>query len=699
MTITIMTDYLVFPVYTYATDKKLVFQYEGETVITAQMVDPLSRRLYFNTSLITQNGIFIKNTQQENYASWRRVDNLYENSPYELRYIFGYDSNSNTCFLEFPDNYAELFGSGIEITYLLIDPTGGEVKAGELVQFMAPITINDDKGNSIAVLNRDNVKLVNYLASTGRKNIETINEAYTNYKRTVGTFKTLITLRDYANYIRNNDLNICSNAFVCDRTNDIQTSYKIMNKNHGLDNLIVKVEKVTDKNAIKSTMNYTFNLSNDTTDKGKDYYIFDVEKEKIVPFTGVVVNPQAQKLYELTDVTPDGTLTLDPFSLKFYLLKKSIALDSKAAYNETFNVLNPYPDFKTLVDETAHIEHTYEELLPLGENSYIKSQDTEWLEDKSYWLYNPDDKTYSLITTTSNTPNIGGSPAETAQCYEIAVEALMPHTVLFKAVYPVIMNISTYNVLDSETQAIVKTNIIQALYPALASSEMNWGEEASVEYISQIAKAADDRIKAVTIEPLSYELHAIYYDKEDETYREVVIDPSLTQFKPTSQRDLAAIISSAIKQDIFAKSVLAGTSQLLVKDTDFMYHLSQEFRGYYDNIVGIEPEATINIANGEVMDYALDGKQRIRKTYELNENEILTLFRPEFMTEREFLNGVHYEYVLFNTVKANSAYTLSSGEYLIFYTPIVEETNNTLTGYTAYACGAGSKIETTFALP
>lgn len=32
MTITIMTDYLVFPVYTYATDKKLVFQYEGETV-------------------------------------------------------------------------------------------------------------------------------------------------------------------------------------------------------------------------------------------------------------------------------------------------------------------------------------------------------------------------------------------------------------------------------------------------------------------------------------------------------------------------------------------------------------------------------------------------------------------------------------------------------------------------------------------
>ncbi len=32
MTITIQNDYLVFPVYTYATEKKLVFQYEGETV-------------------------------------------------------------------------------------------------------------------------------------------------------------------------------------------------------------------------------------------------------------------------------------------------------------------------------------------------------------------------------------------------------------------------------------------------------------------------------------------------------------------------------------------------------------------------------------------------------------------------------------------------------------------------------------------
>ena len=32
MTITVMNDYLVFPVYTHSTNKKIVFQYEGETI-------------------------------------------------------------------------------------------------------------------------------------------------------------------------------------------------------------------------------------------------------------------------------------------------------------------------------------------------------------------------------------------------------------------------------------------------------------------------------------------------------------------------------------------------------------------------------------------------------------------------------------------------------------------------------------------
>lgn len=674
------------------------YQYEGETVITAQMVDPLSRRLYFTTSNISQNGVFIKNTNQENYASWKRVNNLYENSFDELRYVFGYDSNTNTCFLEFPDNYTELFGSGIEITYLLIDPTAGDVPAGDLSQFMSPVTITNSNGETVATLGADNVKLTNYLASTGHKNVESINEAYINYKKTVGTFKTLITLRDYANYIRNRDLNLCSNAFVCDRTNDAQTSYKIMNKSNGLDNLIIKVEQVVNRNSIESTFEYTYRLSEDTVmDSSKTYYY--IEEDMLHEATyDETVNPVESRYYEL-----EGTSSLkskdamDPFSLKFYLLKNSIAIDSKAAYNDTFNMLNPYPDLDSVFSDTSHIEHIYEDLLPLGADSYKRSEDTEWDENKSYWLYHTDDKTYDLITSTEPTEFIGDSPAESSNVYEIDVEALMPHIVLYKAVYPIVMNVSTYAVLDSDTQGIIRSNIIKALYPALASSEMNWGEETSLEYLNQIAKNADDRIKSVTVEPISYNLHAIYYDKDDEAFKEVEVNTDLSSFSPASQRNLGDIISSRIKQDIFAKSVLAGTSQLLVLDDNFTYHLSQEFYAYEDGIRAIEPEAIIDIESDASTGLSTSSTDNyIRKTYTLKENELLSLYRPQFYTTQEFLNGVHYEYVLYAGLSANKSYKLNTGEYIIFYTPILDEDNTTLEGYRTYACGAGSIISSTF---
>ena len=674
------------------------YQYEGETVITAQMVDPLSRRLYFTTSNISQNGVFIKNTGQENYASWKRVNNLYEDSFNELRYVFGYDSNTNTCFLEFPDNYAELFGSGIEITYLLIDPTSGDIPAGDLTQFMTPVTIYNSKGETDVVLSSDNVKLTNYLASSGHQDIESINEAYSNYKKTVGTFKTLITLRDYANYIRNKDLNICSNAFVCDRTNDIQTSYKVMNKSEGLDNLIVKVEQVVDRNAVESTFEYKYILSSDTTmDSSKTYYYIQEDTLQVAPYDETK-NPVEERYYEFEGTSGLKSYdAMDPFSLKFYLLKKSIAIDTKSAYNDTFTMLNPYPDLDSVFSDTSHIEHIYEDLLPLGEDSYKRSTDTFWDENKSYWLYDTNNKTYNLITSTSPTEYIGETPATSNNVYEIDIEALMPHIVLYKAVYPIIMNVSTYAVLDTDTQGIIKSNIIKALYPALASSEMNWGEEVSLEYLNQIAKAADDRIKAVTVEPISYVLHAIYYDKDLEVFTEVEVDTDLSSFTPASQRNLNDIVSSRVKQDIFSKSVLAGTSQLLVKDDNFTYHLSQEFYAYEDGIRAIEPEAIIDIESDASTGLSTSSTDSyIRKSYTLKENELLSLYRPQFYTTQEFLNGVHYEYVLYNGLSADKSYKLNTGEYIIFYTPILDDDNTTLEGYKTYACAAGSIISSTF---
>lgn len=152
------------------------FSFLGEHVITPQMVDN-DNRLYFTTQYVSQNGVFIKNTSQENYASWKRVDNLYEQTFNELRYKFGYDSKANLAYIEFPDNYEQLIGSGIEIVYLIINPNYNEVPAQSLDRFLVPIT---PKESTEVSLSFDTVKIMNLTSSIGHKEKETINEAYDN---------------------------------------------------------------------------------------------------------------------------------------------------------------------------------------------------------------------------------------------------------------------------------------------------------------------------------------------------------------------------------------------------------------------------------------------------------------------------------------------------------------------------------------
>lgn len=667
------------------------YQFENEKVITSQMVDPISRRLYFPYSYIPQNGVFIKNTGQENYSSWKRVNNLYEQSYNELRYVFGYDSNSDTCFLEFPDNYSELFGNGIEITYLLVPQETSNIPAQSLVQFMSPITVG---GESQVILDSSNVKIVNYVGSEGHKDIESIDDAYINYKRTVGTFNTLITLRDYLNFIRSKELDICSNAFVCDRTNDIQSVYKIISNQHDLDTLIIKVEKLIDKTTLESTFDYEFVRSSDSSMiNDKKYYEIVNDTLSEVTVSGSY-SPKEEGWYELKGVAPKSYEALSPFSLKFYLLRKAISLDSKTAYNQTFSVMKPYPDFDVLLGDTSHLEHTFENILPLGENSYIKSQDEFWSNTKSYWKYDVDYNTYDLI---SNVEDYDGAPKDNSNVYEIDVEALLPHTVLFKAIYPVTFNISTFNVLDEDTQTAISSKIISNLYSNVNSSQVDFGLPISIDYLTEIAKNSDDRIKSVTVDPVDYSLYATYYNKEEDTYYEIEVDNNMNNYSPGSYRNFSEIVAALTKKDIVCKSILAGTSQLLVPDDSFIYHLSQKYVDYVDGISNITSEAIIDIQNDSVTTYSSDNNNTfIRKSYTLKDNETLSLYRPNFDSKQDYLNGVHFEYVLYSGIGEDESYKLSSNEYLILYNPIKAEDGSTISGYTAHAYSNGAIIHSTF---
>ena len=196
----------------------------GVTNITPDYLDD-KNRLYFDSTDIAENGIFITNVGENNYKDWVRKDNLVAEALSNTFYKFGVSSDGDYCYIEFPEDCDQIFKRGINITYIRTTGSQGNVKAKELSQFYNDLSVTGPSGES-TTLNSDNVSITNPASAATGADPEDIDSAYRNYQRVVGTFNTLVTLRDYLNYILRSGL--VSNGFVCDRTNDVQSTYKVM---------------------------------------------------------------------------------------------------------------------------------------------------------------------------------------------------------------------------------------------------------------------------------------------------------------------------------------------------------------------------------------------------------------------------------------------------------------------------------------
>lgn len=674
------------------------YSYLGkDTVITAQMVDKYTHRIYFDRPDVSQNGVFITNTNQNNYADWKRVNNIYEQSYNELRYKFGFDNHANSCYLEFPDNYSELIGDGIEITYLTIAETFNNMPAQSLSRFLYGVTPVEDP---TVFLDATNVAIQNYAAASGHKDKEDINEAYKNYKKTVGTFNTLITLRDYLNYIKSQDLDLCSNAFVCDRTNDIQSTYKIVSKQHDLDSIIVKVEQIIDKTLVDSNFDYKFERTTDTTPIiAKPYYVINNDQlTEVADTTGH--NPFVEGWYEFVSRVASKHDALTPFSLKFYLLNNSISLNSKQNFNETFDLITQDLDFDYLLSDSAHIQHTFEDILPLGENTYKETEDATFLENKAYYIKDNDNINYILYTDYE----VGDSTSSlTTTYYEVDVEALLPHVVMFKNIYPLSMNILTYDSLNEKTQEVVQKNIINALYEGVNSAQLEFGESININYLAELVKNSDDRIKEVNFDSINYITKAVYYDAIDKQFKEIMLSETASNIY-IDQRDLDSILAKLIEEDIICKSILSGVTHLLTPDDVFVFHLNQKFINYFEDIYSITSQAVIDIGGKDaITTYSSDtSSPYIRQSYVLKPNETISLCRPQLETIREFTSGIHYECFLYNDIQENQTYELQKNEYIIFYQAYYDDTssissgNAAPSGFSVYACTEGVIINPSF---
>ena len=201
-------------------------------VIQLENIDS-NNRIYFPISMVAENGVFIHRVGFENEI-WDRVDNLNTLTPHLEVFMFGFDSARGLPYIEFPEDIVDIIGNGLHIDYIITDGLDGNISAKTLTKIASPdsVEIKNSGGEEITFNSEDEESLLlikNLNASIDGANPETIDDAYNNFKKTIGTFDTLVTCRDYANYIYNiydntNKVYVVSNAQVSDRRDDITYS-------------------------------------------------------------------------------------------------------------------------------------------------------------------------------------------------------------------------------------------------------------------------------------------------------------------------------------------------------------------------------------------------------------------------------------------------------------------------------------------
>ena len=230
------------------------FEINGSTRITSANLDS-QNRLYFTQSNIAQNGIIISNYQNFNdyiysqlndpeydpdtYNRWRMVDNLNQYTSGNRVYKMGIDVATNSVYLQFPEDIGNLIGDGIYIKYILSSGEEGNIGRGDISQFSNVSNFTVYTTDNTYSIPTSNFVVTNTQSSQNGRNPLDIEEMRQQFNRVVGVFDTLVTLRDYENYIYNytypNGDHVVSNIRVSDRNNDLNDSvtFKQLNTSTG----------------------------------------------------------------------------------------------------------------------------------------------------------------------------------------------------------------------------------------------------------------------------------------------------------------------------------------------------------------------------------------------------------------------------------------------------------------------------------
>ena len=411
-----------------------------------------NRRFYMPESVIAENGIWIWNAEDTDADdnptdTWTRVDNLNIQQPNKPVWKFGYDSRKKLPYILFPEDIAELIGEGLRIRYTRTSGVDGNIIADVLTALSGKTTVtlqssNGEEEKEITEGNNTYLIISNPSYTSNGINKETIDDAYESFKKTIGTFDTLITCRDYANAIykmtvsETNKSNLVSNIQVSDIKDDINFTNKIATFNDFglvyLDtpqlNVFNQVDDFAHLPTADSSQEGLFYLTKDTG----NYY--------------KCIQSGSNYAWALTDeILLKG---INNFDLYFYPLNPVSSLVKPENYNSTFrpNTTNLY-NIKNQLEEYKTLSHQIKQI-------------------------NTDDKYSSSL-----------------------------HNIyLIKNYYSLKAKISTtYKVSKFEGTQIIE-NIKIALYNNFNSRKLDYGEEIPFDALANTIKNADYRISSVYLE-------------------------------------------------------------------------------------------------------------------------------------------------------------------------------------------------------
>lgn len=269
-------------------------------------------KFYLPELQIAENGIFIRNyinqtTSLSTVSSyWQRVDNLNTYPQGKQIFKFCYDSFKGRPYLQFPADIAELIQDGLKIYYIRTSGINGNIASRTLSKLTPTSEFPEGTDTSaFIVINED-------VATTGC-DLETLTDAYNNFKKTVGTFETLVTCRDYMNAIYNmveTDYTIdkrfatplVSNVNVTDIRNDINRSVTICS----LDEYGIRyIEKSLVTNSVDQIDHFDLVLY--------PYKTYIQQKPGTSDNTLVEAFKQSFRLATSTSVTKDIEVQLNPY--------------------------------------------------------------------------------------------------------------------------------------------------------------------------------------------------------------------------------------------------------------------------------------------------------------------------------------------------------------------------------------------------